>query len=75
MDNIIGNRIKERRKALDMNQETLAERSNISRARISAIENGKCKNVLVSTLTSIASALDTSVEFFLTGVLTEVNAK
>ena len=62
----IGNRIKERRKELHMPQEVLSEKSKVSRATISLIENGKCKTVLVSTLTAIASALDTNVEFFLT---------
>ena len=65
MENIIGKKIKERRKALCINQETLAKKSNVSRATISAIENGKCNNVLIGTLTAIASALDTTVEFFL----------
>ena len=66
MESTIGKRIKERRKSLKMSQEVLAEKSNVCRARISAIENGKCGDILVSTLTAIASALDTTVEFFLT---------
>lgn len=66
MEKNIGKRIRERRKELKMNQKTLAEKSSISRERISAIENGKCNNVLVGTLTAIAVALDTTVEFFLT---------
>lgn len=49
-----------------MKQEDLAEKSNVSRATISALENGKYTNVLVGTLTAIASALETTVEFFLT---------
>ena len=65
MEQTIGKRIKERRKELRMSQEVLAEKSNVCRARISAIENGKGENVLVGTLTAIASALDTTVEFFL----------
>ena len=65
VDSIIGKRIRDRRKSLHMNQNDLASKSNVSRATISLIENGKCKSVLVSTLTSIASALDTTVEFFL----------
>ena len=48
-----------------MSQEELAKRSNLSRVRISAIENGKCRDILVSTLVTIASALDTTAEFFL----------
>lgn len=65
MEKLIGKRIRERRKELRMRQETLAEKSKVSRATISLIENGKCKSVLVSTLTAIATALDTTVEFFL----------
>ena len=62
----MGHKIRDRRKSMKMSQEDLAKRSNLSRARISAIENGKCRDILVSTLTTIASALDTTVEFFLT---------
>lgn len=62
----MGQKIRDRRKSMKMSQEDLAKRSNLSRARISAIENGKCRDILVSTLTTIASALDTTVEFFLT---------
>lgn len=66
MDKTIGQKIRNRRKELKMNQQTLADKSNISRARLSAIENGKFDSVLVSTLTSIATALGCTVEFFLT---------
>lgn len=48
-----------------MSQETLAEKSSVSRMTIIALENGKCDNPLVGTLTDIALALDTTVEFFL----------
>ena len=66
MEQSMGVKIRERRKSMGMNQEDLAKKSSLSRARISAIENGKCNDILVSTLTTIASALDTTVEFFLT---------
>lgn len=66
MEQNLGQKIRERRKALKMSQEALAEKSKLSRARISAIENGKSNDILVSTLMTIASALDTNVEFFLT---------
>ena len=66
MEYTIGKRIKERRKSLHMSQTVLAEKSNVCRARISAIENDKCGDILVSTLSAIAIALDTTVEFFLT---------
>lgn len=65
MDESIGKRIRDRRKELRMKQETLSEKSNVSRATISALENGKCDNVLVGTIAAIAEALDTNVEFFL----------
>ena len=65
MEQTLGARIRSRRKMMKMSQETLAKKSSISRARLSAIENGRCRNILVSTLTAIASALDTTVDFFL----------
>ncbi len=66
MEQSMGEKIRDRRKNMGMSQEDLAKKSNLSRVRISAIENGKCRDILVSTLTTIASALDTTVEFFLT---------
>ena len=65
MEKLIGQRITERRKELKMSQEALAKASKVCRATISAIETGKCNNILIGTLTAIASALDTTVEFFL----------
>ena len=67
MEQSMGQKIRERRKTMKMSQEDLAKKSNLSRARISAIENGKCRDILVSTLTTIASALDTNVEKFFCG--------
>ena len=65
MEQNLGTKIRDRRKSMKMSQEELAKKSNISRARLSAIENGKCRDILVSTLTTIASALDTTVDIFL----------
>ena len=65
MEQTLGTKIRDRRKTMKMSQEELAKRSNLSRARISAIENGKFRDILVSTLVTIASALDTTAEFFL----------
>lgn len=56
--------IKERREALGMSQEELANKSKVSRQTISALECGKTENVLVGTLVSIANALDTTVDKF-----------
>lgn len=66
MENTIGKRIKERRKELRMTQEELAEKSKVCRVRISAIENGKGEDILISTLKAISVALDVPVDFFLT---------
>ena len=65
MSENIGKRILERRRELNMSQETLAEKSNVCRITISNIENGRCKNLLVRTLVAIATALGTEVEYFL----------
>ena len=65
MEKTFGEKIRDRRKSMKMSQETLAKKSNLSRARISAIEKGRCGDILVSTLIAIADALDTSAEFFL----------
>lgn len=64
MYEFIGQKIKKRRKELKMSQETLAELSNVSRGTISALENGKCGNVLVGTVAAIANALETTVDKF-----------
>ena len=61
----LGKKIRDRRKALKMSQETLAKKSKLSRVRISAIENGKSGDILISTLLAIAAALETDAEFFL----------
>jgi transcriptional regulator with XRE-family HTH domain len=64
MNEFFGERIKERREALHMKQDDLAKASNVSRQTISALENGRCENVLVGTLLSIAKALDTTIDNF-----------
>ena len=58
----MGFKIKERREALKMTQEELAQKSGVSRQTISSIETGKYENVLVGTLAAIATALDTTVD-------------
>ena len=71
MNEFLGRAIKERREELRMSQEDLERASNISRGTISSLENGKCKDMLVGTLLSIAKALDTSIDnFFATSVQT-----
>ena len=57
----MGYKIKELRENLKMTQEELAEKSGISRATISMLENDTTKEVMISTLRALASALDTTV--------------
>lgn len=56
----IGEIVKERRKAKKMNQMELAEKSNITQAKISRLEAGE-DNLTIETLRSIAIALNCSV--------------
>ena len=58
----MGIKIKERREELRMTQEELAQKSGVSRQTISSLETGKYDNVLVGTLSAIATALDTTVD-------------
>ena len=65
MKETIAKRIRARRRELDMTQQELSDKSHVSRLTISLIENSKCNDILVGTLTTLASALGVSVEFFL----------
>jgi len=56
------NRIKERRKELQMTQEELAEKANVSRQTIFSLETGKQENATLETMLSIAKALDSTVD-------------
>ena len=58
----MGYKIRERREELRMTQEELAQKAGVSRQTISSLETGKYENVLVSTLSAIALALDTTVD-------------
>ena len=50
-------KIREYRRELRMTQEELSRRSNVSRATISALENGTLSVTTTETLIKIASAL------------------
>lgn len=58
----MGYRIKEAREKKKMTQEELAEKSGISRATISALENGTMRATSTKTLLKLAEALGTTVE-------------
>lgn len=57
----MGQRLKIFRIERDMTQEELAQRSGVSRATISAIENDGVGSVTTKTLAKIAEALNTTV--------------
>ncbi len=54
--------LKEVRESKQMTQEELEKRSGISRQTISAIENGKTKDVKIGTLKALAKALDSTID-------------
>tara|TARA_A100001037_G_scaffold276275_1_gene275445 strand:+ start:599 stop:1477 length:879 start_codon:yes stop_codon:yes gene_type:complete len=57
----VGKRIKQIRNAAGINQQELADKSNLDRTYISAVENGR-QNISLSVTLRIAQALNTSVE-------------
>lgn len=57
----MGNKIKEVRKTLKLSQQALANKSGISRATISSLENNKGVILKTSTMEKIASALGKTV--------------
>ena len=62
----MGERISERRKALKMTQEELAERIDVSIPMISNLEQGK-KAIRPENLVKICSVLGLSADYILTG--------
>ena len=63
---IIGKRIKNARKEINMTQEVLAEKADVSVGYISQIERGICK-VNLDTLAIIANILNCDVSFLIDG--------
>lgn len=55
------NKLKTIRKAKNLSQAELAEKSGVSRATIANIERGKQVELLVGTVAKLASALDVSI--------------
>lgn len=58
----MGYKIKEARQEKRMSQEELAIKSGVSRATISALENGTERYVMMGTLVKLANALDTTID-------------
>lgn len=59
---MVNNNLSEVRKDKGLTQEELAEKSGISRVTIANIERGAVTNLKISTMLSLANALDSTVE-------------
>lgn len=59
---MVNNNLSEVRKDKGLTQEELAEKSGISRVTIANIERGTVTNLKISTMLSLANALDSTVE-------------
>ena len=66
MDNMIGNRIKERRKELKITQSQIQQETSISSGNLSCIENGKYLPSALALL-ELSKILNCSVDWILTG--------
>lgn len=66
IDVLVGKRVRERRQALGVSQESLAEALGVSFQQVQKYENGK-NRVSASRLYEIAAALDTSISYFFEG--------
>jgi transcriptional regulator with XRE-family HTH domain len=66
----VGERIREIREELQMNQEQLAERASLSKGFLSDVENNK-RNIGSGNLLKIANVLGASVDYLLRGEISE----
>src|ERR1700722_2640470 len=66
----VGDRIREIREEMRMNQEQLAERAGLSKGFLSDVENNK-RNISSENLLKIANVLGASVDYLLRGEVTE----
>lgn len=62
---LLGQRVLLSRRDLDLNQEDIADRSGISRSRISEIERGDGATTAISSIFALAAALEVNVEYLL----------
>lgn len=66
MNNMIGQRIKERRKELKITQTQIQEQTSVTSGNLSCIENGKYLPSSVALL-ELSRVLDCSIDWILTG--------
>lgn len=69
---LIGTRIKEKRKIKKITQETLAEKLHVSVGYISQLERGTTK-INLETLSKIALETDTDISYFINGTYSQHN--
>jgi transcriptional regulator with XRE-family HTH domain len=62
---MLGRRIRQRRRELDLTQSQLAESSGVPQFHISAIERGRIKTIKSDTLRALARALRISADWLL----------
>jgi transcriptional regulator with XRE-family HTH domain len=62
---LIGERVRQKRKALGMTQEQLEEASGVPQGSISRIESGTAEDVYASTVIGFAKALQVSADYLL----------
>lgn len=62
---LVGERVRQRRKALGMTQEQLEAASGVPQGSISRIESGTAEDVYASTVIGFAKALQVSADFLL----------
>src|SRR5215813_3530666 len=62
---LIGERVRQRRKALGMTQEQLEAASGVPQGSISRIESGTAEDVYASTVIGFAKALHVSADYLL----------
>ncbi|HHD8732622.1 TPA: helix-turn-helix domain-containing protein [Escherichia coli] len=65
--NHIGDNIRRMREAAKLSQQELADKSGISKAQISRLENGTQKNPQIHTVIALATELGTTVEELIFG--------
>jgi transcriptional regulator with XRE-family HTH domain len=70
----VGDRIREIREEMQMNQDQLAERAGLSKGFLSDIENNK-RNIGSANLLRIANVLGASVDYLLRGEIAESGNK
>ena len=56
------NKLKQQRERFNLTQEQLADRSGVSQATISSIENGTERNPKYKTLAALAAALQVTID-------------